>query len=82
MVLGGGAGTHKPRQAEDQSCTGQAGRHLGLLLDDYRQEAADKERMAVCRSQVDLEVDMGHHYTPGEDKAPWLVVVDTDGLGW
>jgi len=70
MVLGGGAGMHKLRQVKDQSCMVQVGRHLGLLLGDCRQEAAGKERTAACKFQVDLEVDMGHHYTPGEDTAP------------
>jgi len=54
---------------------------LELLLGECRQEAVGKERRAVCKSQVDLEVGMGLHYRPGEDMAPWPVVVDTGGLG-
>jgi hypothetical protein len=80
-VVLGGAGRHTLRQAEDQSCMGQAGRRLWLLQGGCRQEALDKERRAACKSQVDLEVGMGLHCTPGEDMAPWPAVVDTDGLG-
>ena len=70
MDLGGGAGMHKLRQAKDQSCMVQVGRHFGLLLGDCRQGAVGKERKVACKFQVVLEVDMGLHYTPGEDTAP------------
>ena len=81
MVLGGGAGRHTLRRGKDQSCMGQVGRHLGLLLGGYHQEAVGKERMVACRYQEDQEVGMGLHYMPGEDMAPWSAVVDMGALG-
>ena len=81
MALGGGAGKHTQRQVEDQSCMGQGGHHFGLLLGGCHQGVVGKQRMAGCRFQEDLEADRGRHYTPGEDMAPWLVVVGKGAPG-